>query len=192
MNALTQNMAWLQLGEQLKKYQDFTPYPLALILVIYAQATAATAAIGILVLTFGELLRIFSKAHQEKHNGNNPNNGIITSGTYALVKNPIYLGNFLIFFGLAIYSGDLAVVTIFGSLYAANYLLIINYEEGLTAGAIDPCYKLYLDKTPAFIPKRLPNLDDFSTNLYIKKSVESEQGYFLLLGFMIMLLTVAS
>lgn len=52
-------------------------------------------AAGVVLITVGEIIRIWGTGHLEK------NQRLVTSGPYAHVKNPLYLGTLLIMFGFA-------------------------------------------------------------------------------------------
>ena len=66
-------------------------------LVAYAHPVAdAVTAAGVALVAAGEILRIWAAGHLVK------NKELTTTGPYAHVKNPLYLGTFLIMVGLAL------------------------------------------------------------------------------------------
>ena len=52
--------------------------------------------VGLLIVGIGELLRVWAAGHLRK------NLAVITTGPYAFVKNPLYLGTLLIILGLGL------------------------------------------------------------------------------------------
>ena len=90
------------LGETFFKYRDYTPIPLILIVLFVAKPSVFTATLGTIVLTFGELFRIYSVAFIgsiSRTRKESLGNQLITSGPFKWVRNPLYLGNFFIVFG---------------------------------------------------------------------------------------------
>ncbi len=76
-----------------------------------------------------------------------------TKGLYSLVRNPLYLGNFLIILGLLLFIQvwwfTLAGIAIFWIFYER----IIFTEEEFLRGKFGPVFVEWSSKTPVFIPK---------------------------------------
>jgi hypothetical protein len=75
-----------------------------------------------------------------------------TSGPYSVVRNPLYLGNILIFVGSILVAGSwrLALVTALASLL--YYERIIAAEEQVLAGTFGDVYREWAARTPALLP----------------------------------------
>ncbi len=66
-----------------------------LVLAMLSRPHPVLFVIGVVLITLGELIRIWGTGHLEK------NQRVVTSGPYAHVKNPLYLGTLLIMIGFA-------------------------------------------------------------------------------------------
>ena len=88
-------------------------YLAAVLVLLSARPTPRFYAIGAGLCLLGELLRIWACGHLRK------NQAVIQSGPYAHVKNPLYLGTFLILLGVIFAASDPSV----GSF--SRYLLIV-------------------------------------------------------------------
>lgn len=75
-----------------------------------------------------------------------------TTGMYSVCRNPLYLGNLLIWIGVILYPRDFAFLTIFLLAYWLYYERIISAEEAFLEKKFDQTYTSWCEKTPAFIP----------------------------------------
>ena len=83
-----------------------------LLVFVLARPTPVLFAVGAAVAFLGEALRIWACGHLRK------NQAVIQSGPYAHVKNPLYLGTFLILLGIVVASTDARVAP-------SRYLLLL-------------------------------------------------------------------
>src|SRR5437763_13059463 len=56
---------------------------------------------------------------------------LVTYGIFSWVRNPLYVGNFLIWIGFTVISGVLWFLPVAALLFAVEYTLIVRYEEGV-------------------------------------------------------------
>jgi protein-S-isoprenylcysteine O-methyltransferase Ste14 len=78
---------------------------------------------------------------------------LVTYGIFAWVRNPLYVGNFLIWSGFVIGSGVLWFLPIAIALFALEYSLIVRYEEGVLESTFGPEFLAYKTRTPRWIPR---------------------------------------
>jgi len=76
-----------------------------------------------------------------------------TSGIYSLCRNPLYLGNYLMWLGLLLFTGNLYFVIFSSLVFAFYYHRIIIAEENFLAEKFGAPYKQWLKQTPRFFPK---------------------------------------
>jgi len=75
------------------------------------------------------------------------------SGIYSIVRNPLYLGNFLMWLGVIMFVGSFWLTFSFILIFFLYYERIIYAEEDFLLEKFDDEYKKWTDKTPAFFPK---------------------------------------
>jgi protein-S-isoprenylcysteine O-methyltransferase Ste14 len=77
---------------------------------------------------------------------------LIVTGPFAWTRNPIYTGNFLLWLGLAVVSGDPRFAAISLAFFAVIYSLIVRYEEAVLTDTFGAAYAAYRGATPRWIP----------------------------------------
>jgi protein-S-isoprenylcysteine O-methyltransferase Ste14 len=132
----------------------------------------------------GELLRIWavSYAGSETRTTKLGASALVTQGPYAYVRNPLYLGNLLIYFGVSIMANSLfPLLQIIGIIYFyAQYYFIINEEEEFLRAKFKDKYEEYARSVPRFIPKLAPYDDSKQSKLKfdLKAGYKSEKRTF--------------
>lgn len=76
-----------------------------------------------------------------------------STGIYALVRHPLYLGNYLMWIGIVMFTYDAVFVVLVSLLYWIYYERIMMAEERYLIGKFATAYHEWADKTPAFIPR---------------------------------------
>lgn len=90
-------------------------YLLAGVLVWLARPAVEWFFLGLVVVLAGEAIRIWAAGHLYK------NERVTTSGPYAYVKNPLYLGTFLIMVGLCVMASNYALLAVGLGVFIAYY-----------------------------------------------------------------------
>src|SRR5574344_467785 len=75
-----------------------------------------------------------------------------TDGIYSVVRNPLYIGNFLIFLGVILLTQDVKTIILVSSLYWLFYTPIILTEENFLLGKFGEEYTKYSETVPCLIP----------------------------------------
>ncbi|MEX2262480.1 MAG: isoprenylcysteine carboxylmethyltransferase family protein [Bryobacteraceae bacterium] len=117
--------------------------------VYFSAPDARTLAIGLPVSALGLLVRAWAAGHLAK------NERLATSGPYAYVRNPLYIGTLLVACGLVIAAQKLPLALLFGLVFVFVYLPAIQLEEQHLR-AIFPEYEAYAARVPALMPARPP------------------------------------
>lgn len=104
-----------------------------------------------------------------------------TTGMYSLVRHPLYLGNYFMWLGPALLSGNFWFIISFTLLYWIYYERIMFSEEKFLRGKFGGTYLTWAEKVPAFVPNFKnfvkPNLT-FSWKKVVRKEIN---GLFLLI-----------
>ena len=78
---------------------------------------------------------------------------LVTYGIFGWVRNPLYVGNFLIWMGFVVISGVLWFLPVAIVLFAVEYTLIVRYEEGVLESIFGQEYLDYKKTTPRWFPR---------------------------------------
>jgi protein-S-isoprenylcysteine O-methyltransferase Ste14 len=97
--------------------------------------------LGLLLFLGGWALRIWAQQHVCYHL--KTTKALTTSGPYALVRNPIYLGNTGIVLGLVVLSELVWLVPVAGLWCAGVYALVVRYEERQLQATYGVDYRAY-------------------------------------------------
>ena len=163
-----------------KPYADFVArlrVPSGFLLVAafawWAHPSVRSLAYGVPISIAGLALRGWAAGHLAK------NQRLATSGPYAYVRNPLYLGTLLVAAGLAIACRSLGLALLFGAVFLLIYLPVIMLEEQHLR-KLFPEFKDYAANVPSLVPIRKPTfvVDSFRWQLYAKN-----REYQALLGF---------
>ena len=152
------------LGGFVFKYRSFVPVPIALVLVFvhYGATTASWAPVaGALLVVLGQGVRLWAVRHigtisRTRANRYGP---LISDGPYALVRNPLYIGNFCLWIGFVVWSRLLWMLPVAVAIFQVEYVAITGFEASLLRDKYPEAYARYAAAVPAWIP-RLSNLPD--------------------------------
>lgn len=154
-------------GNFLFKYRSFLPVLILLPgIYLYVRYVLAHSLNGnhkwelfsFVVCLLGLAIRVYCIGHaHDNTSGRNTNEGQIAddinqSGMYSTCRHPLYLGNFFMWLGLAMFTFNLWFVIAFVFLFWVYYERIMFAEEEYLRGKFGQAYTSWADVTPAFIP----------------------------------------
>ncbi len=126
-------------------------FVLIALLLIFARPTTLSFVGGTILIAFGELIRIWATGHIEK------NKKLTTTGPYAYVKNPMYIGTFFIGTGFCITARNYYILIISLALFFIYY---IPYKKRVEASRLTRIFgNEYIDydkQVPDLIPRLTP------------------------------------
>ncbi len=126
-------------------------YLLAIGLVWLAKPLPATFLAGLVVVVAGEAVRIWAAGHLYK------NERVTTSGPYAYVKNPLYLGTFLIMTGLCVMASNYVLLVIGLAVFAAYYAPFKQRRESdRLRERFGENWMRYDREVPGYLPRLTP------------------------------------
>lgn len=178
-NGLNFDSQAIEIGEKLFQLRDYTPIPLILLALFFAEPTPFSACLGTLVVVAGELFRIYAVAFigtiSRTRNTSTVGKRLITEGPFAMMRNPLYVGNFFICVGLAILTSVVWFTALTVILFGFQYYCIVKYEEKLLVESFGDEYRTYMQTVPAWIPKNIPSLEDWAWPIEFSSSLRSEK-----------------
>jgi protein-S-isoprenylcysteine O-methyltransferase Ste14 len=182
--------------QKIFSYRSYTPIPFLIVMLIFAEPTLWSLLIGFLIALVGELIRFWGVGYaggETRTTGPVGGSKLVTNGPYAYVRNPLYLGNMLMYLGFGVMSMALfPYFQIIGLIYFfVQYYLIVTLEEDYLSRAFPDEYALYIKHVPRFIPrlKRYEFASNFKFD--IKEALRSEkrtlQAFFLVVALNILI-----
>ena len=155
--------------------RSYTPIPIVLLVLYNSEPKIETVFIGFIILFIGEVIRMFSVSYAggvtRTRNVGAPS--LCSSGPYAYTRNPLYIGNMLIYSGVVIISGAENIIFLLSSVllfFIIQYTLIISLEEQTLQKLFHKEYQDYKKNVPRIVPRlnRWENSDDRKPCSFLK------------------------
>jgi protein-S-isoprenylcysteine O-methyltransferase Ste14 len=146
------------------KNRSYTPIPFLVLMVIFEEANILSLTFGFLIALVGEAIRLWGVSwagSETRTTGTVGGTFLIISGPFAHVRNPLYLGNIIIYLGFGIVSLAVFPYLQFVALlfFVVQYSLIVSEEEYYLRKTYKQQYEKYLSEVPRFIPRITPYKD---------------------------------
>ena len=124
-------------------------------LLVPGRMTATRWLVGALLVVAGEAVRMAGVAAAGTVTRRRSRNvqRLVTYGIFAWMRNPLYVGNFLIWIGFTVVSGVLWFIPVAIVIFAIEYTLIVRYEEGVLESTFGEQYLAYKQRTPRWFPR---------------------------------------
>lgn len=183
--------------ERIFSLRSYTPIPFLLMMIIFAQPTPVTIAVGCIVVAVGEVIRFWGVAYAgslTRVTGSVGAPEVIIAGPFARVRNPLYVGNVLTYVGIGIMSNALFpwLVLVAAVWFGYQYSQIVALEESFLEKEFGSVYLEFKRNVPRFIPrlstyanpiqsKQLPNW---------KEAIHSERRTFQALSLVLLIILV--
>ncbi|HDL19343.1 MAG TPA: isoprenylcysteine carboxylmethyltransferase family protein, partial [Bacteroidetes bacterium] len=129
----------------------------------------------------GELIRIRAVAHAGSATRTTSGAGgeeLVMTGPYAFMRNPLYLGNFLMASGLCIAAWPWMpwMLLLLFVLFVVQYAFIISLEEEYLQKNFGEIYQTYRQNVPRILPK-LPSYNSGQERIpSLQKALHSERS----------------
>lgn len=143
------------------KYRSYTPLPFLLVMVVFAEPTNMSLTIGFAIIVLGEAIRFWGVSiagSETRTTGTVGGTYLITNGPFAFVRNPLYVGNMLLYLGVGVMSMALFpwLLIVAAVWFYIQYTLIVSKEEEYLAERFGGDYEHYREKVPRFFPRLTP------------------------------------
>ncbi len=129
-----------------KKLRLWAAYPFAGIYLVLVYRNGLDFNFGIGFIILGLLIRFWAAGFILKIRE------LTTAGPYAFMRNPLYLGNFLIGMGFCLFVKNIILFSIFVFLFFILYIGTIRDEEILLTDLFGQEYLNYKKSVPRFLP----------------------------------------
>lgn len=146
-------------GQWIFRRRSWLPVPFALALVLLPAGMArgrSWIAAGTLLVVAGQAVRLWAVRHigvisRTRSARLGP---LIRSGPYAWVRNPLYVGNLLLWTGFVLWSRLIWMLPVAWLLFALQYGAIASFEAGLLRERYGDGYDAYAREVRAWVPVR--------------------------------------
>ncbi len=184
-------------AQKIFKYRSYTPLPFLLLMIIFQHATIISMIIGFAVALFGEFWRLWGVCYAGSETRTTNGVGatfLVVTGPYAHVRNPLYIGNMMMYLGIGIMSMSLfPYLQIIALLFFFwQYSVIISEEENFLKGKYEKNFENFLNSVPKLIPKitKYENPGLAQPPFELKKGLRSERRTFQAFGIIILIVII--
>tara|TARA_B100000427_G_scaffold300407_1_gene282772 strand:- start:55 stop:639 length:585 start_codon:yes stop_codon:yes gene_type:complete len=161
--------------------RSFTPIPIALTLIYFSQPKTPHLYLGLGLIIIGEFIRInavrYAGGATRTTKVGAPS--LCTAGPYSRTRNPLYLGNMVIYCGIVFFSGGIymwELLFITFTYFTFQYSMIISLEEEKLIELFKNDYKVYCNNVPRLFPRIIPWVNgDSRFPLSIDKTIKTEK-----------------
>jgi protein-S-isoprenylcysteine O-methyltransferase Ste14 len=147
-----------RLGGWLFRHRTLLPLPVAVAILTLrvGQTPPSTAlvAAGVALTGLGELLRLWGVHHigaisRTRSDRLGP---LVASGPFALLRNPLYVGNIALWVGFALTARLVWLSPVLVLLLGLEYHAIVRWEERLLESRLREAYREYASRVPRWLP----------------------------------------
>jgi protein-S-isoprenylcysteine O-methyltransferase Ste14 len=145
-----------RIGGVLFRNRSWLPVPFLLVaLLVPAHPTLRHWMAAAVLIAIGEWVRLagVAAAGTVTRRRSREVQRLVNYGIFAWMRNPLYVGNFLIWMGFVVASGVLWFLPIAILIFALEYFYIVRYEEGVLESIFGQEYLEYKTRTPRWFPK---------------------------------------
>jgi hypothetical protein len=106
--------------------------------------------LGLMLILNGTYIRMAARGHKKANSAKGAE--LVTSGPYTIVRNPMYLGTFLIGSGFILILWPWWILPVFGILFYLRFQRQIAFEEEHLGKLFGQAYEDYKQKVPPMFP----------------------------------------
>lgn len=172
----------MDIRQKVFEIRGYTPIPFIVLMLVYARPTPLSLVAGFFLALAGEAIRFWGVAvagTETRTTGPVGGTHLFIDGPFAYVRNPLYVGNMMMYVGVGIMSNALMpylVVLAYG-FFVLQYTMIVAKEEEYLQRAFGEEYERYVQNVPRFIPRLTPyaGQHSFHREPDIARGLESER-----------------
>ncbi|MCH8940985.1 MAG: isoprenylcysteine carboxylmethyltransferase family protein [Bacteroidetes bacterium] len=182
-------------------FRSYTPIPFLILMFVFQRANIQSMVIGFLIALCGELIRFWGVSwagSETRTTGGVGGTFLIISGPFAYVRNPLYVGNILLYTGLGVMSLALFPYLQIISLifFLIQYYYIVKEEESFLVKKFGEDFENYLKKVPRFFPRfhayKINNAEqpEFNLKAGLRSEKRSLQAFVIVTIILIVLMVI--
>lgn len=169
------------LRDRLFTFRSYTPIPFLILGLIVGHPTIASLLLGLAVALLGESFRFWGVGHasyETRVTGSVGAPRLVTSGPFGYVRNPLYIGNMLLYTGFGVMSATPWLVVLTLAWFIFQYHMIVSREEEFLASKFGDEYRQYRESVPRFLPRFTPYEQQQDVKIDWHIAVRSERRTF--------------
>ena len=187
----------MEFRQRLFQYRSYTPLPFLVVMIYFAHPSVHSMIIGFCVISLGEFLRLWGVAiagSETRTTGPVGGTFLITTGPFAFIRNPLYVGNMLLYFGVGVMANAIFpwLPLIALAYFFFQYSLIVSLEEEYLSKAFGEHFAKYCAAVPRFVPTfiRYGGTSQEQPPLDWKRGFASEKRTLQAIGLLTVLLVI--
>lgn len=180
------------------EHRTWLPVPFALTLMAISvfrppAGRTALSVTGAMLLLAGETIRLWAVRYigvisRTRTDRLGP---LVTTGPFAVLRNPLYLGNLLIWSGLAFWAGAPRMMMVVWLLFGLLYFFIVRWEVRLLEARHGETYGGYARRVRAWLPRVPPAAELLAAAPFgWRDALFSERGTLIAIVAMALLLSI--
>jgi len=191
-------MIMKKISKKIFEYRSYTPLPFLILMVVFQQATLSSLIVGFCIVLAGEFFRLWAVSYAGSETrttgGGVGGTYLVVSGAYAHVRNPLYVGNMIIYTGIGVMSMALYPYLLIAALlfFYFQYYAIINDEEDYLKIKFGKQFEDYCKSVPRWIPtlSKYKNPGIEQPVYEIQKGLRSEKRTLQAISLIVLLLII--
>lgn len=167
-----------KIGKWWFKHRGESPLPLLLFVLLWpVTVSVGTWFQGLILILCGEAIRMWSVGYAGgiTRTRTGDLNKLVTKGPFKYTRNPIYIGNIIMYLGVGITLSSYKLLWLVFLYFAIQYTLIVRYEENILLDSFGPEYELYRTKVPRWIPNFASTIEESGHQFNIKETLYNER-----------------
>lgn len=162
----------MDIRERLKRWSKLRfaiIYPICIFVVLFSNSDDGSIMSSIWLIGAGLLIRLWANGYAIKMDK------LTTSGPYAFVRHPLYLGTMLIAIGLIVMLKIYYIGALFIIIAVTVYYRTIKKEEAMLEIRFKEAFLRYKKKVPAIFPAIFPYREDEKWPFSFKRLIKSQE-----------------
>ena len=184
-----------RIGHVLFRLRSLTPIPFILVLIFLSHVAPFPLVFGSLLIALGEWLRIWAVGYaggSTRTRTLGAARDLVTTGPYAHVRNPLYLGNFVLSIGVCVFANVYWMIAVLVIGFLIQYTPIILSEETYLLKLCGDRYRTYCATVPRLIPHSRPYESPSEHDFSLHRALTSEKRTLTAIGCIAILIVARS
>jgi protein-S-isoprenylcysteine O-methyltransferase Ste14 len=168
--------------QKIFEMRSYTPIPFVLLMLVFARPTPISLVAGFSMAVCGESIRLWGVSvagTETRTTGRVGGTHLFIDGPFGYVRNPLYVGNLLIYAGVGVMANALApyLAVLAVVFFLLQYSMIVTQEEEYLRTTFGDEYERYVREVPRFIPRltRYAGEHSFHRDADLSRGLQSER-----------------